>query len=147
MVLGAWLGPAGALDEGAVTLDDELGASVGASVADEVEYGICPVSVSDGDGDGSSVDDVLGVAVGVVLWTGTDDEDDGAAEPRRLAALGLQVAADVGLTGPDMSGLWVWFSVVPGPPLAWPPVPEPPPDEPVELELLGKIACCASIAT
>jgi hypothetical protein len=103
--------------------------------------------VSEGDGDGPSVDDVLGVTVGVDDWAGADEEVDGDAARRGLAALGLQVVADVGLKVPDPSGLWVWLSVVPGPPLAWPPVPEPPPDEPAELALLGKIACCASIAT
>jgi len=35
--------------------------------------------VSVGDGDGSSVDDVLGVAVGVEDWAGAEDEVDGAA--------------------------------------------------------------------
>jgi hypothetical protein len=154
-----WLGPAAGLVEPAGALAVELGASVGASVgplpasvADEDACGChpCQPKESDGEGDGESVGDVLGVAVGVCDCTGAEDAgDDGEAARRGLGGLGLglQVADDDAPTGPDPSGLWVWLSVLPDPPLALPPAPEPPPGEPADLELLGKIACWASKAT
>jgi hypothetical protein len=154
-----WLGPATGLVEPAGALAVELAPSVGAfvgpsSVADEDGSGCHPPQPSpidgEGDGDGSSVGDVLGVEVGVCDCTGAEDAgDDGDVARRGLGglALGLQVAAGYAVGEPDPNVLWVWLSVLPGPPLALPPEPELPPAEPADLELLGKIACCASKAT
>jgi hypothetical protein len=139
------MGPAAALLEPAGALAEELAAIVGAFVGSSLPSG--SVADGDGDGDGSSVNDGLGVADGAEDWTGADDDDDGEARRRGLAASGLQVDDGEALAGPDSSVLWLWLSVLPGPPPAWPPAPELPPDEPAEFELLGKIACCASKAT
>jgi hypothetical protein len=142
------MGPAAALVESAGALAEELAAIVGAfdgppSPSESVADG-------DGDGDGSSVGDVLGVEVGVCDCAGAEDAgEDGDVARRGLGglALGLQVAAGYAVGEPDPNVLWVWLSVLPGPPLALPPEPELPPAEPADLELLGKIACCASKAT
>jgi len=77
------------------------------------------VADGDGDGDGSSVNDELGVADGVEDGTGAEDaDDDGAARRRGLAASGLQVDDGEVLAEPGPSVLWLWLSVLPGPPRA-----------------------------
>lgn len=143
------MGPTAGLVEPAGALAEELAAIVGAFVGSAPSPSVS-VADGDGDGDGSSVNDGLGVDDGVCDCAGAEDAgDDGDVARRGLGglALGLQVAAGYAVGEPDPNVLWVWLSVLPGPPLALPPEPELPPAEPADLELLGKIACCASKAT
>jgi len=141
LLAAVWVAPlvGGGVLAGAVRLPTELPAALVVAplgFSDELS-----LVVGDGDTDPLWLGDVVGVELS---WIWPTEDDGVAAGVELLQSRGFAAALE---TPELLTGLWLCELAVPSPLRPPPPAPVLTPAVRGELALLGKIACCALMAT